>query len=665
MECSVEFVLVSGPVAQQAELLKKACGNASRICPVDGAFLYNEQPGLFVAGAKPMQSAGHTYFWDGHGVAGHTAFSSGTNLAPTASDLKAYHHGCLSGYSTDALTRRMLSDMRGVFASVAVDETHGTFSIVVDPLSQYSLFTWKIGSSICVSNSVYLIESIAKTLDVPLSRDPNVGCFEVACTVGAGTRTGYKGVEVQKFGQIITGERGNWGYQDTKFRSFPEGATYEELLELSAARLTSYMTALDKATSDTGLLFDLTGGQDSRICFAAAVGAGVKNLNIFVGGDDGDDDKYVARQLANKFGATEGNFPENYTESSVSANEQARRATFRQQGHSTLYHYALGAGRLNDVCRVRGGAGELIRSHMLPVDSGCFFTSHPMKSVKQLLGGDTVYRQSLKKYWLGFLNLNQRMASRWAYKLGAGLRAKRGHSLYTRSFQENAINVLMQDHLLNAESLESMGLDLYFKDRTRRHFAFISRALNYSSGAFEPLSDPVLIAAAQALPWDERVSGRFVFELIEKMAGKDMLKVPFAKKSMQAEPSEYLARQLECSLDSIAAVDRALMPATQKAKINAGVKVNRWADFDGPNGLGVHAKYLWQNRNFMKELAEGLGCDHELWKILNRENFLSSIQSDYFFSGGNKATHGLRFLHMLIWLNYEESRIGIGEIIST
>ncbi|MCV6576743.1 MAG: hypothetical protein OIF58_13500, partial [Cohaesibacter sp.] len=158
---------------------------------------------------------------------------------------------------------------------------------------------------------------------------------------------------MQPFGKIIKGRGDRFEIVDSKFNPVPDRASYGELLSLSAERLMSYTAAIDTAFPKDGVVYDLTGGQDSRVCFAAAIGAGVKGLNFFVGGDDGDDDLYVARQLANSFGAKEANFPENYTENFISANEQARRAVFRQQGHSTLYHYALGKGRLDTVARIR------------------------------------------------------------------------------------------------------------------------------------------------------------------------------------------------------------------------------------------------------------------------------------------------------------------------
>ncbi|MCK0070596.1 hypothetical protein [Kordiimonas laminariae] len=585
---------------------------------------------------------------------GETVFSSGTCLAPNPLMLSRYHEACMSGGGD--------SQMRGVFASVSVDKNAANFSVVVDPLSQYSLFTWQSGSSLCVSSSIYFIEAVAKAVGETLSRNPYVGCFETACTVGADTKTGYKDVFVQPFGTGVLGQGANWKISESKFQAFPEGASYEELLDLSAERLTGYAAALDKALPENGIIYDLTGGQDSRICFAAAVGAGVKGLNFFVGGNEGDDDKYVARRLAKTFGAREGNFPENYTETYVSAQEQARRSAFRQQGHSTLHHYALGKGRLENVGRVRGGAGELSRSHMTGPDMGCFLTGKPKAALKVFAQRDAVYTEALASYWGGVFDEKKRYAARWAYKVGNNLRGQK--KLYTKTFRRHAVHSLMQEHYDYADTIDSMGMDTYFRDRTRRHFAFLARALNYSSGAFEFLYDPVMIAAAQALSWEDRASGRFVFDLMEKMAGQRILSIPFAAKSMQVKPRRHLAHRLDCSAEAITAVDRSSMPEVDRISIITGCGMNQWADFDGPKSLGIHGKYLWQNRKFMAELATDLPVNHELWTLLNRENFLEAVNGEYFFGGGHKPTHGLRFLHMLVWLSGEESAAGIEEIIS-
>ena len=508
----MEFLLISGGLPFRAAAIKRACEKAKRLASVDGSFQYSHFDGLFIAGAKPIENNQERFYWDGHGMDGDSVFSSGTKLKPNARKLSAYHAASISGSDS------AFQQMRGVFASVCVNVETAQFSVVVDPLSQYSLFVWKYKGSLCVSTSIYLIESVANSVGESLTRNPYVGCFEVACGTGAGRQTGYHNVSVQPFGEVIVGQGAEWSFQASLLQATPKGASYHELLQLSAERLTSYASALDKAFPENGIIYDLTGGQDSRICFAAAVGAGVKPPNFFVGGKEQDPDKYVARRLAITFGAKEGKLPQAFTENTFRPDELARRAVFRQQGHSTLHHYALGRGRLDTVARVRGGAGELSRSHMKAVDKGCFFSGQPVAPLRALLKGDRIYKQAVSSYWLGFADAKKRMASRWAYKLSTSLRGQR--TLYTKAFQNHAVKTLVSEHYNSAISMESMGVDTYLSDRARRHFGFLSRTLNLSYGAFEPLYDPVLMAAARALPWEERADGRFVFDLMEKMAGE-------------------------------------------------------------------------------------------------------------------------------------------------
>jgi len=595
------------------------------------------------------------YFWDGHGICGGQVFSSGTKLTPAAADFERYFLASSGESRTD--------DTRGIFCGLKVDIETERWSLVLDPLSQYSLFIHEADGLFVASNSVYLIEAVVKALGQNLTRSASVACYEASCAIGAGERTGFEEISLLPFGAVLEGKSGEWNIRHSRYQAVPPSLSYPELLDHCASRLTNYMSALEKAATGGALLFDLTGGLDSRVCFAAAIGAGIKSPNFFVGGNEGDDDLYVARHLARQFGAKEGNFPENCTEPAIAANEMARRAAFQQQGHSTLYHYALGKARLSNVLRVRGGGGEMLRSHQGSISSNNLFGDRPKRLLKRFFKGDPLYRQALREYWSGFSDSNLRYAARWAFKTSNYFMGQQ--ALYTQDYRKEAIRSLTSDYQRHGRHVQSMGMDLYLKDRMRRHFSYVSRAMNFSLGAFEPLFDPYILAAAEALPWEERVSGKLIFDLIEKMAGRKMLEVPFAAKSMKPLPSAYLAARLRCAPSSLTAVDRSYMPVIEQVNIPTTGTMDQWAEFDGRETLGNHAKYLWQNRKYMSELGYALPKEHACWQFLNRENFLNAAESDaYFFHTEKMATIGLRFLHMFIWLNSEESLQGISELAS-
>jgi len=651
----VEFVLVAGEATNKyRHEFIQACNGAARLASVDGPFSFINGPGYLVAGCKALAVASDHYFWDGHGVGESQAFSSGTCAVPSVSGMAQYFASSITGAPE--------CDMRGVFTCLRVNGESGDYAVVLDPLFQYPLFVYKHNGLLIASNNIYVIESLALALGQKLTRNPDVGCFEVACGIGAGTKSGFKEVSMLPYGSMITGQGARWEITGSQFQAVPRGLTYTELLDRGADRLINYMKALDRAAINGALLFDLTGGQDSRICFAAAVGAGIKNITIFTGGDDEDDDLYVARQIAKQYGAYEGNFPENFTEDFMSANEMARRATFYQQGHSTLYHYALGKARLNTVIRVRGGGGEILRSHLEPVSTGNLFCDQPARFVQRFVKGELRYRQALSSYWSKVFDKNSRFAARWAFATSAGFSGQL--KLYTPEFKVSAVRSLARDFGNHADSVGSMGMDLYLKDRTRRHFSYLTRGLNLSSGAFEPLFDPYLLAAAEALSWEERESGRLVFDLMEKLAGPEIFKTPFAPKSMQSNPRAYLSGKLQLNPSEITAVDRREMLILPKRKIPTVGQLDQWAEFDGPAALGNHGKYLWQNRKYLRELAGGLPINHGCWDLLNRDGFMAAVNSDdYFFTSNKISTRGLRFLHMFVWLNEAESRVGISELV--
>ena len=651
----MEFILVAGELAaRHFDQLSVVCDKAPRLTSVDGPLEPVQTSGLFVSGSKPLSGEeGDSYFWDGHGVGDSVAFSSGTQAVPKLRSLDSHIQSSAMG--------DLASDLRGIFVCLKVNRESGAFTLVLDPLYQYSVFVYEVAGTLVLSNSIYLINAVGELFTRRLTRSGLVACYEAGCSLGAGTRTGYAEVSVLPYGTMVTGRGAQWSIEKSRYRAVPNGMSYNDLLGQGANRLVNYVTALQKSAKDGALLFDLTGGQDSRLCFAAAIAAGIKDPAIFVGGDERDDDRLVARQLAQRYGGKEGNFPENFLESGLSAKDMARRAVFHQQGHSTLYHYALGTARLENVYRVRGGGGEILRSHIEPVSSGNLFADQPISLIRRALKGDSLYPRALYEYWANLGSAAGRQGVRWAFETSKKFLGQQ--ALYTHEFRRSAVHSLVRDYKKHAVSLESMGMDLYLKDRTRRHFSYITRALNFSLGAFEPLFDSFLLAAAEALSWEERSAGRLVFDLMEALAGCEILEIPFAPKSMQTGPRAYLAERLQRPPEILTQIDRSSQVVLRKVPVPTVGSLNQWAEFNGAPTLGIHGKYLWQNRSYFYELAVDLPSTHEVWNLLVRDRFLEAVRSAEFFYGSEKkATRGMRFLHMLIWLHKDECQTGISDL---
>ncbi len=642
----MEFIIISSPTIKASSPgIAKQLNSAPRITPIDGPLNAIITDSTLFASSGLQSLHGQYISWDGHGVVGTTAFSSGAELPLSVEQANNYLNTCLGSSGN--------TDMRGVFVYATFDKRTSEFNVALDPLSQYPLFLFTSGDTLITSNNVYLIEAVASYMGHSLTRSPEAGAFEAAFGVGAGQKTGFKQISLLPHGHMIAGNSTKWQIKKAQMPDYKKGYDYQQLLRLSVERLKNYMKALQQSSGNSRLLFDLTGGQDSRICFAAALAAGLPDIAIFSAGDDIDPDKRIAYQIAQKFGAKVGNYPENHDSQTISAKQRSQTAVFRQQGHSNLYHYQLGNVRLEGVCRVRGSAGELTRCFKDNPSKYSLFWEAPWKHIKQLLRSDTAYKAVLQIYWATFGSSNNKMASRWAYKYCNIPQSYQ--RLFHKQFIRSATHQLQADIAKAAETAQTMGTDIYLKDRAKRHFGYMSRGLNMTCGAFDPLYDPVILAAADALPETERANARLSFDLIEALGGKELLEIPFFKESITASQLKYLSERLSVPIEKLSIQPPALanVPRTNIKRANEQ-KISP-ANAPAPKDLCDHGIYLWNIRTYFIDLIQTLPTSHKCWNIFNRQNLLKAVAPNgYFFRNHVTATRGLRIFHTILWVAGEE-----------
>jgi len=649
----MEFIIVSGVgIDARVSSMVSALENAARLCPIDASVRPFRRANAFLATSSSQVLEDDIYAWDGHGVVGDIAFSSGAELSLSRAHIDQYIGGVVDG--------ALQSDMRGVFSCAKFNRKTGAFKLALDPLSQYPIFIFETDEVIVAGNSIYWIEAILSEFDISPQRNANAGAMEALFGIGAGDQTGFDKIKLLPHGYMLEGCGASWRLTPVSKRDYAADHTYEQLLEMSVERLKTYMRALYSTTRGENLLFDLTGGQDSRISLAAAIGSGIPNIMIFSGGDDCDPDKRIAYEIAHRYGLKVGNYPENYNGKTVSHQSLSNTAVFRQQGHSNLYHYDLGTVRLTNVVRVRGGGGELLRYFKALPDKDNRFFKKPLKHFKKLLAGDHVYRAIFKIFFWNIGRAKARLACRWAYEFCMKSNA------YQRLFQPRFLSLAVKrvyDELLQSESYgPDMGAGAYLVDRSKRHFGYTSRAFNMSCGVFEPLFDPVLIAAAVRLSNDEREKGRLSFDLIEALGGRELLISPFAEKSLDLNQRTYLSQRLSVAADALTRLpDKLAAPAKATIKTAQNRKYER--EFEVlPNGLGMHGKYLWNNRDYFECILSSISDAASCWQVFDKSALLTAIQSDgYFFKNEVAATRGLRIFHTFIWVAEKEEPQGITE----
>jgi hypothetical protein len=651
----MEFILIkSSDYTGEYKRLERTLNAAPRLCPTEGPIrIYNQENTCFATPSIKLTYGDIITGWDGHGIFGETAFSSGAGFSLPA-DAATRYLSMLSGKGD-----QFIDDMRGVFAFIQFNQHTGEFSVALDPLSQYPLFVFNEGDTLIVSNNIYWIEAIATSFGYRMERTASAGAMEVLFGIGADAQTGFDKISLFPNDKILVGSKTSWTFKKAKHPDY-KGLSYDHLLETAANRLTTYMKALDHATGGKDLLFDLTGGLDSRICFAAALSAKVQTPTIFSGGNDQDIDKLIAYDIAAHYGARVGNYPSNYDGQATTYTKEVQTAVFRGQGHSNLYHHDLGPLRLEGVCRVRGSAGEITRLFKSPPSKNQLFWARPMFHLKQTLSGNKIYSALLRSYFAGIFKKTKRRAVHWAHVYTMKPRALRG--LFTHRFQTEAVTRIY--HALTKPNgiSNDIGMDLYVGDRTKRHFGYSSRALNMAYGVFEPLYDPVLLAAAETLPRHERATGKLSFDLIDKLGGAKLLARPYAPQSLGIKQRTYLARRLDIEPHDLVLVPEKLADV-ETAHITSANFRNIPAGNDDtpiPEHLGMHGTYLWQNRIYFREIIDSIPTDHACWSIFNMQNLkMAATDTGYFFESERCATHGLRIFHTLIWIAESEITAGI------
>ena len=329
--------------------------------------LQNE--GLYVISSqKPYNcsaSEDDLVLWDGAAIDRDIAFSAVSPVVDAGDRLSRY-------VESISLNKAPLN-LTGVFVGVKVS-ADGSFTITPDLLSQYAVFYICLGGQYLFSNSLHLIEKACLLLGAPKSRDFACSAYEVAFGVGAWTQTGLCGVHKIPPDHYVAHNR-SWTnfvkFPSRVFNQRPDQSVYMDKLIIAAESLKNSMASLSRASPETGLVLDLSGGKDTRLILAAQLATQYNNFHVFLGGKKGGPDQQTASRLVTHYNLDSVDFLSNLQENEhLSAIEVARRAAYRYMGTSNLYQSDLGEGRLSNVAQVRGGSSEARTRSFFPMVNG-------------------------------------------------------------------------------------------------------------------------------------------------------------------------------------------------------------------------------------------------------------------------------------------------------
>ncbi len=461
-----------------------------------------------------------TTLFDGHATIDGEAISSGDTKTPSAKILEK-----LLLFSKG---EKHYSGLSGVFVLVQMDAENGCVEIFCDPLSQYNLFYTNAFGATVYSNSIYLIEALYRRLRHPLERSPSVAAYEASLGFGGGLGTGLKQVSLIPVDHCVRLSLRQPTAQHIRANHLSApGNTQRVSSEVAAESMAMSVSGLHNSFQSHDIVYDLTGGFDSRLVFAASRKAGQENQLIFRSDGGPAHDVRIPDYIAQHYHLNYAGFPENFDGETLTALEFAKRAVFRQQGQSSIYCHELGRYRVSGVCRVRGGVGEMLRA----VYHRNYNKGFRWKAKRAF---DAIKNADLEtaKYSLG-LSGHPVLPSGANVGLIAQLLTQnlgiKGR-FFTRSFRHSITqNVADQLATLVEIDVEEDALlsGLYLTDRSRRHYGYASQALNVVRPTFDPLSNIDLWRFASSYSMQERANGNAVYDLMMSL-DPSLLNVPYA-----------------------------------------------------------------------------------------------------------------------------------------
>lgn len=617
----------------------------NRLSTVEGGLQYRQHGQFLLAlPAAGVQAGDKTYWFDGHATIGSAAFSSSYPDGLSADSLADYTARLAQG----SLGKLPVS---GVFTVLSVARELEGINIFLDPLSQYNLFHLNQGGLTAFSNNIYFLEALANAVGVPLKRAMTVAGQEALLGFGGGPKTGVDGISLLPLDSYVSIKPEQGIVAIKPLNMLPaKNLPVAERLEMTAESLSASLAAIQTSFSGHDTVYDLTGGIDSRFVLAASRAAGVRGQHYFRSMDGADHDTAIPDMIAHRFGLSFASFPENFDGEAVTRETMAKRAVFRQQGQSTIYNFELGRCRVNGVCRVRGGFGEITRAiYRGKLEKGPRWKwRHFMRSLLSFDQAGLEYALSLRWPRSGTdLRLMALLMSRW---MGArsrfftkGFRARLVSDIY-RQFKGLRARGLQDDILLNG---------LYLTDRSRRHFGYMSQVLNLSRPSFEPLANIDLWYLACAYNKQDWENGQVAYDLMQRL-DPELLAMPLVSSALTKSTAGFMPFEGNTAPGIPAEVT---------------IKQVEQAHVVGDDGfrntcLAGHALEIMPLTGLFFELVMSLDGGHDVWSVLDRCAFEELAgRSDRNEVVQEHALTFLRLLYGLIWVHGLEDRTPIDRII--
>ena len=607
---------------------------------IDGPLHYFHANGLYVAITThtPLPIEYTSVFWDGFGVIGNKAFSTSKPNPSAIHEIEKY------------LTKQADPKSAGVFCILSINPENEKITLKLDPLSQYSVFMYRHNGHFVLSNNIFLMEEYCQKSKIPLTRTLRSTAFEAGLGFGAWNNTGFNEISTLSVGHQVQCAGGDIRVTSDNHETFSADTTqeYPELLKNAADDLQNYLRAWREHLKGDVVVFDVTGGIDSRLTLAAALSIGWDDIGVFCTPDKSDD-HLVSNMICNRYDLPFANFPQNFDGEALSHLDLVKRAAFRQQGYSTIYNFELGKVRIKNVARIRGGYGEITRSFFNAALTKTSPFTEVSRNVHRALNADPIF-------WGGFKSGT--FAHRRGLAAGRLANRIRGQQQYfTQEFRAGiAPTILGQFKELQAiGAVDNYLVDGYYlADRARRHFGYTAQQLNRVRPSIEPLCLPAIWKAAKALDKAARSKATLAYDLFEALGQQELRDMPYQAASWPKNTKMNYYCQQRNKVNFVPLRERAIRDVADPAIMPT----------PSQKGLTGHAQYIAPLMEYFQELAGSYASHHSCWEYINKEHLYKELQTIRLeVTSSRKAGLLMRLLHGFVWYARGESAASINETL--
>lgn len=394
-----------------------------------------------------------------------------------------------------------LEGISGSFCICKINKKDGSFELTVDPLSAYMVFFYRDKHKYAVSNNIYFLEELLRKEGVATERRIESYIGEIAFGSNEGFFSGVSNLHTLKPLAYLTGSTDLTIHNETSAWCHYSGdQTYEYYLEKACHEISCNLDNILERADTSQSYYDITGGIDSRIIFAALYHKGRHSELPFrcIRRYPHPDGHYAAF-IAEKYNLPRVGHVHDLGNVIKTDSDELFLSVFASMGFGDKSGSAGMAYYPNSV-HIHGCFGEIAGAS--PITKRAY-SGQEFTSARQIV---EAYTASLKR--LGVLSYF----------------TKAGEVLVERLFSEK-----LDELVGNGVPPSFLSQAFYIETRNRSHFGMISKIRGQRRIYPDVLNNINLVRAASKLTANEVTFGKFHFDLIQKFGGNEILFLPLAE----------------------------------------------------------------------------------------------------------------------------------------